>query len=504
MTGTETTNSPEPPPRPETQPLSFPTDQDAPGLASESTDSEEIPTPEDWWNRPAGLREVLYVSLPLVVSALSWTVMTFVDRVLLKWESGAAMAAAFTASTLWFSLLCLPLGLCMYCATFVSQYHGSGQPRRIGPVIWQGVWLAVAWSPVMFLAIPLAPWLFGLARHEPEVMAFEIRYFQILCWGTPPILIAQALSSFYAGRGRTRILMGVDSGVAVLNLVLDYAWIFGKLGFPAMGIAGAGWATVVSLWVKALIYAVLIAQRQHRDRFQTLRFGLEFPLLKRLLYFGAPSGFQLLIDVLGFTCFIMLVGRLGGVEAEATSMSFSISTLAFMPIWGFAQGASILVGQHLGENRDDLSARATWNTLGIALTYMGLISALYLFLPGLFLAPFFGPLEQREQDAVWVLSVQLLRYVAAYNLLDATLMIFVSAIKGAGDTPFVLKTSGLLATLLIAGSWLCVEVWQVGIHGCWLLITLWVWTGGIVFLLRFLQGKWRHMRVIELPPQTLL
>lgn len=501
MTGQEITETSQPAASPESSPLSFPTDQDSPEAAGGEAGGDSLL--KSWWNRPAGGREVLYVSAPLVVSALSWTVMTFVDRVFLKWESGAAMAAAFSASTLWFSLLCLPLGLCMYCATFVSQYHGSGQARRIGPVIWQGVWLAVAWSPLMFLAIPSAPWLFGLAQHAPEVMTQEILYFQILCWGTPPILIAQALSSFYSGRGRTRIVMGVDTGVAVLNLLLDYLWIFGKWGFPALGIAGAGWATVVALWVKAVIYAALILQQQHRQQFLTTHIRLEFPLLRRLLYYGAPSGFQLLIDVLGFTFFIMLVGRLGGVEAEATSMSFSISTLAFMPIWGFAQGVSILVGQHLGENRDDLSARATWTTLAVAWTYMGLISLLYLFLPGLFLAPFFGPLEQGNQDAVWLLSVQLLRYVAAYNLLDATLMIFVSAIKGAGDTPFVLKVSCLLATILIAGSWLCVEVWQVGIHGCWLLITLWVWIGGIVFMLRFLQGKWRHMRVIELPPQML-
>lgn len=455
-----------------------------------------------WWKREAGGRDVLFVSLPLVISSLSWTVMTFVDRVFLKWESGEAMAAAFSASTLWFALLCLPLGVCMYCATFVSQYYGNQQPHRIGPVVWQGAWLSLMFSPLLMLAIPLAPALFALARHAPEVTALEIRYFQILCWGIPPILLAQALSSFYSGRGRTRIVMGVDAGVAVLNLVLDYLWIFGKGGFPAMGIDGAGWATVAALWVKALIYGLLVLQRQHRRDFFSHRILVEPSLLRRLLYYGAPSGFQLLIDVLGFTVFIMLVGRLGAVEAEASSMSFSISTLAFMPIWGFAQGVSILVGQHLGENRDDLSARATWTTLHIALAYMTFISLLYLLLPELFLAPFFGTLAS-DGNEVWNLSIQLLRFVAAYNLLDATLMIFASAIKGAGDTPFVLKISLLMATAMVTASWLVVEKLHLGIYGCWWLITLWVWALGIIFLLRFLQGKWRAMRVIEQPSEAV-
>jgi len=459
------------------------------------------PSRETWWNRTAGGREVLYVSLPLVISSLSWTVMTFVDRVFLKWESGVAMAAAFSASTLWFSLLCLPLGICMYCATFVSQYSGSHQPKQIGPSVWQGVWISLLMSPLLLLAIPLAPAVFALAGHEPEVQQLEVLYFQILCWGIPAMLIAQALSSFYSGRGKTRIVMCVDTFVALLNVFLDYAWIFGKFGFPEAGIAGAGWATVTSLWIKALIYFLLLVQKKHRIEFHSLDVRIHPELLKRILFYGAPSGFQFVLDVLGFTFFIMLVGRLGGVEAEATSMAFSISTLAFMPIWGFAQAASILVGQHLGENRDDLSARATWTTLQVALVYMTGISLSYLLIPQVFLAPFFAGVEtQGSSGEVWQLSINLLRFVAAYNMFDAAMMIFVSAIKGAGDTPFVLKVSLVMASTMAVATYVAVEVIHAGIYGCWALLTGWVWSLGIIYLVRFLGGKWRSMRVIEQTP----
>src|SRR5437763_11932102 len=89
-----------------------------------------------WWSRPAGGREVLRVSAPLVVSSLSWTIMTFVDRVMLNWVSGTAMSAAFTASAAWFAMLSLPLGVCSYTNTFVAQYEGAGQPKQIGRVFW--------------------------------------------------------------------------------------------------------------------------------------------------------------------------------------------------------------------------------------------------------------------------------------------------------------------------------------------------------------------------------
>ena len=171
----------------------------------------------------------------------------------------------------------------------------------------------------------------------------------------------------YAGRHVGRCFF------AVVNLLLDYVWIFGYAGFPALGIAGAGWATVTALWLKVVCYVVMVLQAEHRKHYGTLA-GMRFDrdLFGRLLYFGGPSGVQMLLDVIGFTVFVMLIGRLGDVQYEATSMAFSISTLGFMPIWGLGMAASILVGQRLGENRDDLAARSTWTTLYVAWAYMGI------------------------------------------------------------------------------------------------------------------------------------
>ena len=453
---------------------------------------------QTWWSRESGGTEVLRISLPLVVSSLSWTVMTFMDRMMLKWESGAAMSAAFNANNLWFVVLCLPLGICMYCAAFVSQYFGNDQPRRIGPAVWQGVWVAALISPLLMLSIPLAPMIFAQAGHGSEIENLESTYFQILCFGIPGLLTAQAFSAFYAGRGKTGVVMCVDTFCAIVNLVLDYLWIFGYGGFPAMGISGAAWATVTALTLKAAIYMVLITRKAHREQYATGTIRLEWSLLRRLLFFGAPSGFQILVEVAGFTIFVMLVSGLGSVEAEATTMAFSVSTLAFMPIWGFAQATTILVGQRLGEDREDLASRATWTTLWIALSYMSLISALYLVTPDAFLFGFFSGSEpSQHQDQVRSLAIRLLQFVAAYNLLDAVLMIFVSAIKGAGDTRFVLAVSAIMASVLVACSWLGVEVWNFGVQECWAIITLWVWILGLTFFCRFQQGKWRSMRVIE-------
>ncbi len=453
------------------------------------------------WHQPGGGREVIRVAMPLVVSSLSWTVMTFVDRVLLKWQSGAAMTAAFSSAMIWFVLLCLPLGICAYANTFVSQYHGDRQHDRIGLSVWQAVWVALVVTPCLLAVSPWAPQLFQLVGHAPEIRQEEIRYLQALNWGAGGMLVGQAAAAFYSGRGNTIVVMWVDALFAALNVLLDYLWIFGHAGFPAGGTAGAGYATSVALWLKAITYILLMLQPHHRIQYGTwmgCRFDAE--LFRRLLHYGIPSGLQMLLDVAGFTTFVTLVGRLGSVEAEATSMAFSISTLAFMPIWGVGMAASILVGQHLGENNDHLAARATWTALAVGMCYMAVISALYVLAPQLFLWWFFAGSDQPGglHSHVAVLARTLLRFVAAYNLFDALLTVLVNAIKGAGDTQFVLLVSLIMGSFIALFSWLAVEVWHLQIYGCWVVMVLWVWGLGITYLLRFMQGKWRTMRVIEM------
>ncbi len=466
-----------------------------------NTQPNETAQSSDWWGRPAGIREILQISVPLVISSLSWNVMTFVDRIFLKWLSGDAMSAAFSASMIWFLLLCLPLGVCAYANTFVAQYFGDKQNRQIGPIVWQAIWVGLILTPVILAFNPLAPWIFELAGHTKAIQVEEVRYFQALNWGAGGMLISQAAAAFYSGRGKTRILMVVDSFYALVNIVLDYAWIFGHWGFSAEGSAGAGYATAVSLWLKAITYILLMLQSHHRAEFATAS-GCRFikSLFWRLWYYGGPSGMQMLLDVIGFTTFVILVSRLGGVEAEATSMAFSISTLAFMPIWGFGLGAGILVGKYLGENNPDVAARAGWNSLLVGLAYMAFMSVLYVTVPNVFLSSFFSGSEHPEEmtGQVGLLATRLLQFVAAYNLFDASLTILASAIKGAGDTRFVLAVSTVMGIVLAIFSWLVVEVWELGIYGCWVLIVAWVWILGIVYFARFLQGKWRDMRVIEM------
>jgi MATE family multidrug resistance protein len=442
-----------------------------------------------------------------VASTLSWTLMNFIDAAILFRVSSAAMSASFSASVTWFAMLSLFWGVCSYASTFVSQYHGDDQPEKIGPVVWQGVWLAALFTPFALAAIPVAPHLFSM--HKPELGELETRFFQILCWGAPGMLCAQSLEAFFSGRGRTLVVMGVDAAAVLVNLALACVWVLGWGGGPSWGIDGAAWATVAAQYCRAAFFASLALRPVNRARYNTWACRVEPRLIGRMIKFGGPSGVQMLLDIGGFTAFILMVGKLGMVETEATSMTFRISQLAFMPVWGFGLATVVLVGQRLGECRPDLAERAARTALVVTVGYMGLISLLFVLTPGVFLQSFVthGQLlaagaatttdTLATQEAIRELAVDLLRFVAAYNLFDAVVIVFVSVLRGAGDTRFIMIVSMIMATTLAAATWLSVDVLRFDVYGCWAIITGWIWVMGVVYIARFLQGKWRSMRVID-------
>jgi multidrug resistance protein, MATE family len=454
-----------------------------------------------WWSRPCGGRDVLRIAVPLIVSTGAWTVMNFTDRMFLLWNSETSMAAALPAGMLHFALVCFPLGVASYVNTFVAQYHGAGRPRRVGPAVWQGIRFGLYCFPLFLAMIPLSPWIFQAAGHKTELASLEALYFQTALFGAGAEIMAASMAAFFTGRGVTWVVMVVDSSASALNVVLDYAWIFGHWGFPELGIEGAAWATVVSLWSRVVIYGALMLLPRFQQRYRTWR-GRRFnaPLFRRMLRYGGPSGLQLFVEIAGFTLFLLLVGDLGENAMAATTLAFNVNCLAFVPTLGLGMALSVIVGQQLGRNNPKLATRATWTSLCMALTYMGTMALVYVLLPNLLLKGHelgMSPGKLAEFDELRHTTTILLRFVAAYCLFDAMCVVFTGTLKGAGDTRFIMIVSLLLTPLPVAAAWIGIRFFGLGLIWCWIAITLWICISGVIYLGRFLQGRWRHMRVIE-------
>ncbi|MEE2641768.1 MAG: MATE family efflux transporter [Planctomycetota bacterium] len=457
------------------------------------------------WHQPCGPGEVLAIGLPLVLSTLSYSVMQFCDRLFLSWHSEEEMAAVMSAVVLNWTASCLPIGIASYAATFVAQYCGSRQERNVGPMIWTAMWIGVFFIPLFVVLSVFPERVFRWFGHPEDLVPLESIYFRIACIGSAAVVFESALASFFIGRGKTRIVMVTNLAAMLINLVLDGSFIFGWGWIPEMGIRGAAWATTIAVWLKVVVYLVLVTRPGNIRRFGLDRgIRLQGSLLAKLVRFGGPSGWQLWMEGLAISLFVLWIGRIGRVEAAATTLAFSVNLIAFVPLVGLGMSVSTLVGQKIGSGEIHLARRAVHYGMLIGLIYSACFALLYSFAPQVFLQLYSLGGEKEHFAEIAELSRFLLRFVATYCVLDCVQVIFAAALKGAGDTRFIFLftiINALLFVLLgIIGSLYLAPQQELTVW--WSAITLWILAYAIAFSLRYLGGHWTRMSVVDLTAES--
>ncbi|MFW5859423.1 MAG: MATE family efflux transporter, partial [Planctomycetota bacterium] len=449
-------------------------------------------------------RSVLHTAAPLIAGSAGTGLMLFGDRVMLGRYSEAAIAAAMPAGIAAFTCLTLFLGIATYAQVFVAQYTGAGRCERSGAAVWQGVHVALFGGLCSALIALCADPLFAWAGHPPAVRAQEAPYFAILTAGGVSLLLQRALAAFWGGRGRTRFVMYQGLAAAGLNLGFNWLLIFGNCAFPRLGIVGAGIGTVLANTLVAGVSFALFLSARNRRRFGTWPARRFQPaLLRRLLYYGLPHGLHFFLDMLSFTVFVHLVGRLaqrpaavGANIQEAASIVFSLNAISFLPLVGLGQATSILVGQAVGADEPCLARRMVAGARNLALAYGALMSLWYLLYPDPLLACFTRA-HDPQQAATLGLARRLLYFVCVWQLLDGLWIVYMSAIQGAGDTRFSMWMGVVLAWVAFVvpaalSVWLGADVWAL-----WSILLAYVALGAGVFYIRYRGGQWEGMRVIQ-------
>lgn len=466
---------------------------------SPSQDDQLISPPED----VGTLRELLRIAMPLVISSGTMSIMHAIDRMFLAWHSSDAFASAMPAGILAWTFGAVAFGIAMYTNTFVAQYHGNRQYSRMCDSVWQGVYLATLFGSLMMLLWPLAPSIFEWAAHDPDLQAMESDYFGVLCAGGIPMLVSAVFSCFFTGQGKTIVVMVVNIAAMLVNVLLDYALIFGNWNFPMLGIKGAALATISANLFACVVYLAVISSHSKKHKLPFWEsFHLDWGLIWRMIRYGTPQGVQYLIDVGAFAIFSIFIGQLGKVEMAATTLAFTLNSLAFVPMSGIGTAVMILVGQRVGEGRPELAIRTTYLAFAFAATYMGLWCLGYLFIPDILMEPFLETDNLEESKQIANLTITILYFVVIYGFFDAMAIIFGNAIRGAGDTRYA------MILMLICGLSIFVLptllVWyflQGNLWYYWGAATIYIVVIGVLFLLRFLGGRWTLMSVIEVNAQ---
>jgi multidrug resistance protein, MATE family len=448
---------------------------------------------EKWLN-------LLKIAWPLIIANSFWNIQLTIDRMYLGNFSTEALAASLAVMGVFWVPMALLQQTASYLMTFVAQYFGAKEEHKIGPAVWQALYVSVIGGILFLGLIPLSPFIFKIIGHSESLRPIEIEYFDSICYSALPAALVAACSAFFSGLGRTQVVIGINAIGLIANVIFDYLLIFGNLGFPALGVAGAGYATTIASFASAFYGLYLVFQHQN-DIHYKIRSGwrLDGDLMKRFLKFGIPSGLQWALEGLAFTVFLIFIGRMAQGDAALASSSIAITVmmLSVLPAMGVAQAVSILVGQHLGEKKPRLAEEVSWTGVQIALTYILCIASTFVLFPDFYLSWF----KNEENALLWsqvkVIAPILLMFVALFTCFDSLNLVFSFALKGAGDTRFVTLIALTVPwPMMVLPTWY-VQDWSNSVYWAWAATTIYVITQAFIFLWRFRGGLWKSMSVIH-------
>ncbi len=448
-------------------------------------------------SKEASYSLILTIALPLIITNSSQSLMQFTDRMFLAWHSPEALAACVPAGLLSFTIISFFMGSCGYTAVFVANYFGQKKYARLSVALWQGVLLGIiSWLAIILLT-PLGRFFIMNTNHAPEIKVQELTYFTILALFGGLAVVNNALASFFTGQGRTLITMIANIGGNIVNVILSYVMIFGKFGFKEMGIAGAGYSTVISGFCVMAFFLFLLFRPKLNKKFRLGKlFGFNKKALWQLVRFGVPNGFGMFMDVISFTIFVLFVGNIDSISLAASNIIMTLQTLEFLPLMGLTIAGQILMAQYRGAGKTDTGVKALYNVFKLSLIYEAALFFCFFTFPETILGAFIGA-QTPQTNAIYASAIVLLPFLFIFTLGDTVYLTFGDGLRGAGDTKFQMKLMITCASVLMLGSYFIVEIFHGGLNALWAWMCIYGVGTGIFMMFRFFSGKWREIDITK-------
>ncbi|MHC5001543.1 MAG: MATE family efflux transporter [Planctomycetota bacterium] len=472
--------------------------------------------PEPIDSRPSPLAEVWSVAWPTVVTMTSYTVMQFVDRLMLGQVGPIELAAQGNGHIWSFTPIGAAMGVLTVVNTYVAQNLGAGRPSEGPKYAWAALWLTLGiWLALLLPWAFCLPLLFDVLGHEGKLRELEIGYGQILLAGSFTVLGARGLHNYFFGLHRPKIVTVAALTGNVVNILLNYVLIFGEAGLPALGLPGvpgvpalgvygAAIATVLGGAVELLIpFALLIGPAMHRELGSRNAWRPSSRYIRDLVRLGWPATIQWGTEMLCWAIFMSaLVGHFGAEHMTAGWIALAYMHLSFMPALGFSVATTSLVGRYIGAGQPDVAAARARLALTLAVGYMTACAVVFFVfrgpLVGLFIAPDLAP---EPAAAVRSIGAKLLICAAVFQTIDAVGIVYTGALRGAGDTVWPgVVTVAYSWLLIVLGGWLAIRlVPQLESVGPWIAATAFIVAYGVTMAVRFESGFWRSICLLQKP-----
>ena len=459
-----------------------------------------------WFGKDAfmgegGYSEIWRIAWPFIILNAANTVMMVTNRIFLSKHSSAEMAASMPAGQLFFTFMILFLITTGFTATIIAQYHGAGDRINCIRASWNGFYFSAGISFLLCFLFPLlGPLIFARNGHDPIIAKLEAEYFSAVAPCAAFSCLETPLYAFFTGRGKTKILAIIKGSSCLLCVPLNYLLVYGKAGCPELGILGAGLANSIAngfSFLTILCCFLLVKQSEYPTRHHK---EFRWDLVKKLLVFGTPAGFQGFLRNIGFAIVVMMIGRLGNEALTATSIALCINMVGNMPIFGMADATGILTGQYIGKKDLPTASSIFAKAFRMLVPWLTITGVFYIFEPE-FLIHLFGT-EDSTGKINMVETIRIVRFIlllaTVFNFFDALRFLLMGALRGAGDTKIPLFIGiGTAWGIQMPGTVLLVMYFHSTIEAVWILLTCYIATDALLMLWRRKTGAWKKIKLLD-------
>jgi MATE family multidrug resistance protein len=417
------------------------------------------------YTRPSEeIRRLGHLGWPVIVGQIGLVGMGTVDMLVVGRMGSAPLAALGIGNVLSWAVMSLGIGCALGFDPFFTRAYGKGQPKEAGVAFVRAAWL------MAMLALPMMAWhlsaghLLTLFRQPAEIHHDATLYTVILAGRVPALLVFALARQLIQGKGIMRLATWVILWGNVANVITDVWWVYGGLGVPAFGVAGAAWSTLLVQWLMA--GTLLYWARDHlREALAGVSWKPVWPDIFQTAKTALPAALQVGIEAWAFNAISVLAGLFGSVALAAHTLAFNVVALTFMVPLGLSSGTTTRIGNLVGAERE--WRPSAWLSVLLCTLFMVFTAIVYTLFPG-FIARLYT-----EDAAVIAVAITLLPIAALFQLADGLQISAASILRGLGDTQTAMRAN-LIAHWMIGlpvGVFLSFGL-DWGLTGLWVGITI--------------------------------
>jgi putative MATE family efflux protein len=435
---------------------------------------------------------IFELAWPVIAEQSLATITHIVDMMMVGRLGAAAVSAiGLTMQPVFFSMA-LASALSVGTTALVSRFIGSNNKQKAASVLQQSVMISIVFSSVFAVFFYfMAPEVLVLMGAEKEVVLLGTGYLRIMTPGFIFMVLGFIVTAALRGAGETKIPMQVNIVINLLNVIGNYILIFGKFGFPELGVNGAALATTLSRSFGGLVLLYITFSSYSVIKIKAKGFfSLDLQLIKRILRVGVPTAMEESVRRLAQMLFVRVIASLGTTAFAAHQIAINAESISYMPGFGIAVAATTIVGQNLGAKNPDGAEKGSFEAWKLGSIIMGFMALVFLVFPEQLIKLYTEDPEIISRGALN------LRIIAFSQLPMGTHFIFAGSLRGAGDTKAVFYSTAVSTWIfrLLLG-YLLVHTFNLGLAGGWIAMVIdWSVRGSYVFY-RFKNGKWKTIEV---------